>query len=102
MPDSMCDVIQFLTVVPDTTRDTTLSASGDSICDEASEVRVLRVDKSTAHANFQHPQMQRLTIGQERQIRIGFLHIRSVAKKTNDVRELFQTHHLDVLAWNET
>ena len=39
--------------------------------------------------------------GRERQVRIDLLNIRSVAKKTDDVRELFQTHHPDVLALNE-
>ena len=60
LTNSTCDVIQFSFMVPDTTHDTTPSASGDSVCDEALQVRLphTHVHKSTAHANLQHPHIQ--------------------------------------------
>ena len=41
-------------------------------------------------------------IGVNRQLRLDALNIRSVNQNTDDVRDLFDTHHLDILALSET
>ena len=101
LPDSTRDVIPFQIMVPDTTRDARPSASRDSACDVAAKVHTPALTNRRCVANLQHPRIQRHTVGQELQARV-LLKIRPMAKKRDDVRELFHTHHLDVLSLNET